>query len=156
MQITWLAQSSLSINVNSLNFNVLSVFIFSLSDNHVFSFSVISPMMGREAWSAAVHGAAKSWTQLRDWTELKWPQICMSEWMSEVTPNLYRLPHFYIEDFSRWLVNLPANAGDIRDTGLTPGWGRSPGEGNGNLLQYSCLENLMDRGSWWGTVCRIA
>ena len=41
--------------------------------------------------------------------------------------------------------NLPANAGDIGDTGLTPGSGRSPGEGHGNPLQYSCLENLMDR-----------
>jgi len=39
--------------------------------------------------------------------------------------------------------NLPANAGDARDAGLIPGLGRSPGEGNGNPLQYSCLENLM-------------
>ena len=39
---------------------------------------------------------------------------------------------------------------------LTPGSGRSPGEGNGNLLQYSCLENPMDRGAWWATVHRIA
>ena len=43
--------------------------------------------------------------------------------------------------------NLPANAGDIRDTGSDPGSGRPPGEGNGNLLQYSCLENPMDRGA---------
>ena len=41
--------------------------------------------------------------------------------------------------------NLPANAGDIRDTGSIPGSGRSPGEGNGNPFQYSCLENPMDR-----------
>ena len=41
----------------------------------------------------------------------------------------------------------PANAGDIRDTGLIPEWGRSLEEGNGNPLQYSCLENLMDRGA---------
>ena len=41
--------------------------------------------------------------------------------------------------------NPPANAGDSRDPGLTPGSGRSPGEGNGNPLQYSCLENYMDR-----------
>ena len=45
--------------------------------------------------------------------------------------------------------NLPANAGDV---GLIPGSGRSPGGGNGNLLQYSCLENPMDRGAWWATV----
>ena len=41
------------------------------------------------------------------------------------------------------------NAGDL---GLIPGSGRSPGEGNGNPLQYSCLENPMDRGAWWATV----
>ena len=45
-----------------------------------------------------------------------------------------------------------ANAGDIRDSGSIPGSGRSPGEGNGNSLQYSCLENLMDRGAWHATV----
>ena len=38
------------------------------------------------------------------------------------------------------------------DPGLIPGWGRSAGEGNGYLLQYSCLENSMDRGAWWVTV----
>ena len=42
----------------------------------------------------------------------------------------------------------PANARDIRDMGLIPGLGRSPGEGNGTRLQYSCLENPMDRGAW--------
>ena len=41
--------------------------------------------------------------------------------------------------------NLPANAGDVRDAGLIPGFGRSPGEVNGNPLQYSCLKNPMDR-----------
>ena len=48
--------------------------------------------------------------------------------------------------------NLPASAGDIRDMGSIPGLGRSPGEGNGNPLQYSYLENPMDRGSWQATV----
>ena len=52
--------------------------------------------------------------------------------------------------------NLPASAGDIRDTGLTPGSGRSPGEGHGNPLQYSCLENPMDRGAWQATDHRVA
>ena len=46
--------------------------------------------------------------------------------------------------------NLAAKAGNIRDMGSIPGLGRSPGEGNGNPLQYSCLENPMDRGAWWG------
>ena len=45
-----------------------------------------------------------------------------------------------------------ANAGDIRDSGLIPGLGRSPGEGNGNPLQYSSLGNPMDRGAWQITV----
>ena len=45
------------------------------------------------------------------------------------------------------------NAGDL---GLIPGLGRSPGEGNGNPLQYSCLENPMDRGAWWATVYGVA
>ena len=48
--------------------------------------------------------------------------------------------------------NLLAKAGDPRDTGLIPGWGRFPGGGNGNPLRYSCLENSMDRGAWWVTV----
>ena len=52
--------------------------------------------------------------------------------------------------------NLPANAGDVRDTGLIPGSGRSPGGGHGNPPHYSCLENPMDRGPWWATVHRIA
>ena len=47
--------------------------------------------------------------------------------------------------------NPPANAGDIRDTGSIPGSGRTPGEGNGNPLQCSCLGNPMDRGTWWAT-----
>ena len=50
--------------------------------------------------------------------------------------------------------NPPANGKDIRDTGLIPGLGRSPGEGNGNLPWYSCLENSMDRGAWWAIVDR--
>ena len=45
--------------------------------------------------------------------------------------------------------NLPAYAGDTGDTSLIPGLGRSPGEDNGNSLQYSCLGNSMDRGAWW-------
>ena len=51
--------------------------------------------------------------------------------------------------------NLPANAGDIRDSGSIPGSGRSSGEGNGNPLQYSCLENPMDRRAWWAIVHRV-
>ena len=52
--------------------------------------------------------------------------------------------------------SLPANAGDVRDAGSIPGLGRSPGEGHGNPLQYSCLENPMDRGAWWAIIHRVA
>ena len=51
------------------------------------------------------------------------------------------------------IKNPPANAGDM---GLVPGLRRSPEDGNGNPLQYSCLENPMDRGAWWATVPGIA
>ena len=52
--------------------------------------------------------------------------------------------------------NLPSNAGDTGDSGSIPGLGRSPGKGNGNPLQYSCLENPMDRGAWGATVHGVA
>ena len=50
--------------------------------------------------------------------------------------------------------NLPASAGDMRDLGSISGWGRSPGGGHGNPLQYSCLKNHTDRGAWHATVHR--
>ena len=52
--------------------------------------------------------------------------------------------------------NLPGNSGDVRDMGLIPGSGRSPGGGHGNPRQYSCLENPMDREAWQATVYRVA
>ena len=84
----------------------------------------------REAWHATVYGVTKSWAWLADWTTA-----------------ILRLA-------SQWVLvvkNLPANAGDARNMGSIPGSGRSPGVGSGNPLQYSCLENSMDRGSWWVT-----
>ena len=58
-------------------------------------------------------------------------------------------PGFPVESV---IKNPPANAGD---THSIPGWGRFPGEGNRNPLQYSCLENPMDRESWWAIVHRV-
>ena len=52
--------------------------------------------------------------------------------------------------------NLPADAGDVRDSGSIPGSGRSSGGGNGNPLQYSCLENSLARGAWRATVYGVA
>ena len=72
----------------------------------------------------------------------------------------YPFPHceFYhtavLTGFSGGSVikNLPVNAGD---SGLIPGLGKTPGEGNGNTLQYSCPENPMERGTWWATVHEV-
>ena len=61
----------------------------------------------------------------------------------ELQGSLSRVP--------RLVKNPPANAGDGRDTVSIPGSGRSPGVGNGNPLQYSCLENSTSRGAWWAT-----
>ena len=54
------------------------------------------------------------------------------------------------------IKSLSANAGDVGGVGSTPRSGRSPGEGNGKPLQYSCLENSMDRGVWWATLHGVA
>ena len=54
------------------------------------------------------------------------------------------------------IKNTPANAGDVRDSCLIPGWGSSLGGGHGNPLQHSCLENSMERGAWWATVHKAA
>ena len=64
---------------------------------------------------------------------------------------LYIGLYFIYRAFQVVLVvkNPPANPGDTRDTGSVPRLGRSSGEGNGNPLQYSCLENPVDRGAWW-------
>ena len=67
---------------------------------------------------------------------------------------------FFLVNYARMVAlmvkNLPANAGDVRNVDLIPGSGRSPGEGLSNPLQYSCLENFMDRGAWWAMVHRVA
>ena len=67
----------------------------------------------------------------------KYPLIPNHQWASQV---------------AQCVKNLPANAGDIKDSGSLPGSGRSPERGHGNSLQYSCLEYPMDRGSWQETV----
>ena len=61
---------------------------------------------------------------------------------------LARYPEVTLSDVVLVVKNPPANAEDTRDSGSVPGLGRSPGEGHGNPLQYSCLENPMDRGAW--------
>ena len=78
------------------------------------------------------------WTEETSRLQTTWPQRARHD--SQNNPSIPDGPV---------VKNPPANAGNV---GSVPGWGRSPGEGNGNLLQYSCLGNPMDRGAWWVTV----
>ena len=75
---------------------------------------------------------------------------------SQVTPNVsLKLPTLHLKGFPGGLAvrNLPAKAGDLSSI---PGLGRSPGGGNGNPLQYSCLGNPMNSGAWWAIVHEVA
>ena len=89
------------------------------------------------AWWATVHRITKGRTRLSDFTHT---HVLLSR-ASQVA--------LVVE-------NLPASAGDLRDMGLIPGSGRFPGGGHGNPLQYSRLENSMDRGTRWATVHRVS
>ena len=69
----------------------------------------------------------------------------------------YHMEYYWTSQVVLVVKNLLASAGDdVRDVSSIPGSGKSPGEGNGNPLQYSCLENPMDRGAWQATVHRVA
>ena len=63
--------------------------------------------------------------------------------------NNNQCPIYWASQVMLVVKNLLANAGDRRDAGSIPGLGRAPGGGHVNTLQYSCLENSMDRGAWW-------
>ena len=69
---------------------------------------------------------------------------------------LHSLPLPFIVKISRIGSDGKESACSTGDSGLIPGSGRSPAEGKGNPLQYSCLENPMDRGAWWATVHEVA
>ena len=87
-------------------------------------------------------------------------QSNLSSWIPGYSPqfgsNKIFLSLFWASQVELVVKNLPANAGDVRDTGLIPGLGRSPGGGHGNPLQYSCLENPMDRWAWRVTGHRVS
>ena len=91
------------------------------------------------AWWAAVYEVAQSRTRLK--------RLSSSSSSSSMYHSLIGFPGGSV------VKNPPANAGDA---GLIPGLGRAPGEGNGNPIQYSCLENPMDKGAWWAIVYGIA
>ena len=84
----------------------------------------------------------KMWIQLQDLTALCWevPYV-KPKWVKTMFTCL-----------SQMIKNPPANAEHVRDVGSIPGWGRSPGGGQGIPPQCSCLENPMDRGVWWATL----
>ena len=71
-------------------------------------------------------------------------------------PNWIKAREMEASQVAPVVKNLPVKAGDLRDVGLIPGLGRSPGREHGNPLQDSCLENPMDREAWWATVHRVA
>ena len=102
-----------------------------IGNGNPLQYSCLGNSMDRGAWRAAVHGATKSQTQWSDF-------------------------HFHFFPGDPRLKNPPANAGDTRDAGSIHGSGRSPGGGHGNALQYSCLENPMDRGAWRAMVHSVA
>ena len=102
--------------------------------------------MDRGAWQVTAHGVAKSRTQLKC--------LSMQAQLTQHSGRNHPLGAILVRICSGFpgssvVKNLPANTGDA---GLIPGSGRFPGEGNGNLLQYSCLGNPMDRGAWQATV----
>jgi len=68
--------------------------------------------------------------------------------LDQSLPVEQQIIFFYGKQVGLVVKHPPANAGDTRDAGSIPGSGRSPGVGKGNLIQYSCLENSMDRGAW--------
>ena len=77
--------------------------------------------------------------------------------INSVEQNVFVYMHVYLGGFPGGSVvdKSPPNAGDTGNAGSIPGLGRSPGEGNGNPLWYSCMENPVDRGAWWATVHNV-
>ena len=112
----------------------LSLFCIGEGNGNLLQCSCLENPRDRGPWWAAVYRVAQSWTRLK---RLSSSSTHWQLWASQV---------------ALVVKNLSANAGDTRDEGSIPGSGRSPGEGHGNPLQYSRLENPMDRGAWQAMV----
>ena len=111
-------------------------------------YSCLENPMDVGAWWATVHGVVESDTTKQITLELLsfilfivFPKVFNTMWC-----GFYTMICFHCGSDGK------ASACNVGDPGSIPGSGRSPGEGNGNPLQYSCLENSMDRGAWWPTV----
>ena len=123
---------------------------------------------GPHVWEVKLAGTYTSWATSLSHTGIsKWHSYWKQRWPCEpglgqktmhwvilmvCVGNFDNLPETRALQVGLVVKNPPVNAGDARDTGLVPGLGRSPGQENGNSLQYSCLGNSRDRGAWWATV----
>ena len=113
----------------------------------------------REAWHAAGHGVIKSWTHLNDWTTAATTlSYCLKQCRS-LPSRSNSVSYAAVDTLISYATGRTVPGGSdgkesawsVGDLGLIPGLGRSLREGNGNPLQYSCLENPMDGGAWWTT-----
>ena len=120
-------------------------------------YSCLENSMDGEAWWATVHGVAKSQTWLSDWTELKIQVRYLWHIHSSEKSTKKKIKRHWtgIRGFPGG-SNGKVSAHNAGDPGLISGSARFPGEGNGNPLQYSCLENSMDGEAWWATVHGVA
>ena len=107
-------------------------------------------------WPGKFQGLYSSWG--RTWlSNFHFPCSCVTSrrmaWQGDLEPEevLGQPVGWWASQVPRWVKNPPANAGNAGEVGSIPGSGRSPREGNGNPLRYSCLGNPTDRGAWWAT-----
>ena len=118
---------------------------------HWFSWNFASPLgSSRGKWGAGTVGGDVRYLPALTFQEGGFPLMLCLGARSLFPPSCV---HAVPAPKWLWQKNLPANAEDV---GSIPGSGRSPGGGNGNLLQCSCLENPTDRVAWWTTVHRVA
>ena len=113
---------------------------------------VIRPVSGRNWMRLGKLRKSRARAELGSWRNSSWRKRSrVGSFRSRVALQVTVM----VSQVAPAVKNLPASVGELRDGSSIPGLGRSPGEGNGNPLHYSCLENPMDRGAWWVTVHRV-